>query len=141
MKGFRSPYSFLCHLAMSATAQMLRRHGDLGPLMYVFEAGHTNEAEARYMVGKVGLIPELKAAYMHYGDVFLPKADAVPLQAADLLAWESSKFKDETVDQKTRGIRASLSQLFTVDMTRYSLAFAQGSRSSKHYAGMRKNSA
>lgn len=126
IRGFRNAYPFLCHLAMSAVPHIAEKNGDRRSVHYVFEAGHSFEAEALFAVGQVVQVPELKAHYRYAGHSFLPKADAVALQAADLLAWETAKFKDETLDQKVRDIRLSLLSLFTPDIQRYHVSFCGG---------------
>ena len=126
IRGFKKPYPFLCHMAMTAVAQIAKRHGDAGPIAYVFEAGHAHQAEARDAVHQMSITPELRDAYLYHSDSFLPKADAVPLQAADLLAWESAKFKHETIDDGEREIRQSLLALFAADPQRYHVSFHTG---------------
>ena len=126
IKGFKNAYPFLCHLAMMAVPHVAEKNGDRQFVHYVFEAGHPFEAEAVFAVGQVMQVPELKAHYRYAGHSFLPKADAVPLQAADLLAWETAKFKDETLDRRMREMRRSLRSLFTADTKRYHLSFCGG---------------
>ncbi|MGI0085482.1 MAG: DUF3800 domain-containing protein [Nitrososphaerales archaeon] len=126
IRGFKNAYPFLCHLAMSAVPYLAERNGDHRLVHYVFEAGHPFEPEAMFAVGQVAKVPELKTHYRYAGHSFLPKADAVPLQAADLLAWETAKFKDETLDQRVRGMRLSLRSLFTADTKRYQVSFCEG---------------
>ena len=125
IRGFKNAYPFLCHLAMTAVATIVRAHGENGPIAYVFEAGHAHEAEARHAVRQMSQSQELRDYYMHHSDSFLPKPDAVPLQAADLLAWETCKFKHETIDGE-REIRKSLLALFEVDTSRYKISFHGG---------------
>lgn len=74
---------------------------------------------------QMSVTPELREAYLYHSDSFLPKSDAVPLQAADLLAWKSAKFKHETIDGE-RDIRRSLRALFEVDPKRYHVSFHGG---------------
>jgi hypothetical protein len=126
IRGFGNAYPFLCHLAMTAIAELATKHGDSGPIHYLFEAGHAYEAEARHAVSQVTLVPELKKLYLHSGDSFVPKQDAVPLQAADLLAWEMGKFKNETVDEPIRKLRMSLRALLDKDPKRYHVSFCGG---------------
>jgi hypothetical protein len=126
IRGFGNAYPFLCHVVMSATALIARKHGDPGPIKYIYEAGHAHEAEARHMVRQMSLSAELQKHFMYSGDDFLPKKDSVPLQAADLLAWEAAKFKDETVDTEIRKIRQSLLRLFAANPKRYQVAFCGG---------------
>jgi hypothetical protein len=125
IRGFRNAYPFLCHLAMTGAASLVRKHGDPGPIKYVFEAGHPHEAEARHSVRQMSRSAELREHYLYASDDFLSKADAVPLQAADLLAWESAKFKHETVDGE-REIRKSLLALVAAAPARYHLSFCGG---------------
>jgi hypothetical protein len=125
IRGFRSAYSFLCHLAMTSVPRILKKHNDHGPVHYVFEAGHANKGEAEFLVNQMSTTEETRNFYFYSGHSFLPKQDAVPLQAADLLAWESAKFKDESVDG-FRDIRKSLQALFEVDTSRYSVSFCGG---------------
>lgn len=126
IRGLGNAYPFLCHMAMTAMASLAKTHNDLGPITYTFEAGHAHEKEARFAVKLIAGHPESKKTYLHSADAFLYKADAVPLQAADLLAWESAKFKDETIDNKIRKIRLSLSSLFAANPDRYKIAFCEG---------------
>jgi hypothetical protein len=126
IKGFRNAYPFLCHLAMTAVPLIAKKNGDRRRVHYVFEAGHRFEREAMFAVGQVMQVPELKDGYRYEGHSFLGKADAVPLQAADLLAWEAAKFKDETLDQKIRKMRRSLRELVTADPKRYHFSFCDG---------------
>lgn len=126
IRGFKNAYPFLCHLAMFAVPRIAEKNGDRRPVHYVFEAGHPFEKEAMFAVGQAMQVPELKTQYRYEGHSFLSKADAVPLQAADLLAWETAKFKDETLDRGMRKIRGSLLSLFTADTKRYHLSFCGG---------------
>ena len=69
---------------------------------------------------------ELREFYRFNGSAFLPKPQAVPLQAADLLAWEMGKFKVETLDQSVREMRQSLLQLCKDAPKRFQVAFCGG---------------
>ena len=126
IRGFGNAYPFLCHLAMTAAATIVANNEGTRPISYVFEAGNAYEKEARFAVRQVVEVPELKKFYLHHADTFLPKKDAVPLAAADLLAWEVAKFKDETLDAGLRDIRASLFRMFADNPRRYSIAFMEG---------------
>lgn len=97
---------------MVAVGHFLKSIGSADRATYIFEAGHPNEGVARDFIRRVIQNPDVKESYRHSGDAFLPKADAVPLQAADMLAWEWAKFRDETLEQGIRPIRKSLRALF-----------------------------
>jgi hypothetical protein len=132
IKGFGHAYPLCCHLCMTAVGKFLRASGSEHRVTYVFESGHRREGEAREFLRHVILNPDVKESYRHNGDAFLPKSDAVPLQAADLLAWEWAKFRDETLEQNKRPIRKSLLALFQRDPKRYSMAHVSGPRLKKY---------
>jgi hypothetical protein len=141
IRGLRNPYPFLCHLAMTAMVKRAGDYDDPDPITYVFEAGHADQGEAELMVGQMNSSPELRKHYQYHGHAFLPKPDAVPLQAADLLAWEAAKFQHESVDAtlNPRPIRLSLLSLFEPDTRRYEFAFCKGpalERTLKKYAAL-----
>lgn len=126
IRGFGNAYPVCCHWAMVALATLLKRVGVIDPIAYIFEKGHPHEAEARYFVATASLSPELKKYYRHHSDAFVPKSDAVPLQAADLLAWEWAKFRDETLERQLRPMRGSLRALFEFQPERYKVVHSTG---------------
>lgn len=126
IRGFRQAYPFLCHMAMVALVKVSTDHGDSSPITYFFEAGHQHESEAHDFVATASKTDELRRFYRYNGSAFLPKAQAVPLQAADLLAWEMGKFKDETIDNPLRAMRQSLLSLCKDSPKRFQVAFCGG---------------
>jgi hypothetical protein len=128
IRGFGSAYPACCHWAMTGLVMVLEKLGVMAPIAYVFEKGHPDEAEARYFVNSAALSDKLRAIYHYHSDAFIPKTDAVPLQAADLLAWEWAKFDDETLDQGLRPLRKSLRALFEYDTKRYQVAHFGGAK-------------
>jgi hypothetical protein len=105
IKGFKAPYSVCCHWVMNGLKLALEKLKIDDPIAYIFEAGHPHEAEAIYFIGRFAIVPEIRALYRYHSHSFIPKNDAIPLQAADLLAWEWAKYQDETRDKKKRDIR------------------------------------
>jgi hypothetical protein len=126
IKGFGHAYPLCCHLCMTSVGKFLRAFGSADRVAYVFESGHPREGEARTFMRQVVLNADVKESYRYGRDVFLPKSDAVPLQAADLLAWEWAKFRDETLERGIRPIRKSLLALLQNDPKRYSLSHVTG---------------
>lgn len=112
VRGFSHAYPICCHIAMTTLGAYLDEKHDLEEVVYTFEAGHQYEAEAREFIKNAVRSPEAKRSYRHIGDSFLPKSEAVPLEAADLLAWEWTKCYDETIALPIRRIRKSLRALF-----------------------------
>lgn len=128
IRGFGNAYSVCCHWVMNSVCMVLDKAGIKERIAYVFEAGHPHEREARSFVKQMATYQPTKDFYRHHSDAFMPKGDAVPLQAADLLAYEWLKFKDETLDKRKREIRASLYALFKHAPGRYQLAHVEGEK-------------
>ena len=128
IRGFGNAYPVCCHWAMTALVMVLEKLSVTAPIAYVFEKGHPDEAEARDFVKTASLSDELRAKYRYHSDSFIPKTDAVPLQAADLLAWEWAKFDDETLEQGLRPLRKSLRALFEYDSKRYQVSRFGGAK-------------
>jgi hypothetical protein len=124
--GFGHAYPLCCHLAMTTLGAYLDESRDPEKVVYIFESGHAYESEARrFMTNAVGC-SDLKRSYRHHGESFLPKSDAVPLQAADLLAWEWAKFRDETVELPIRRMRKSFRELIRSAPKRYKVRHITG---------------
>ena len=119
MRGFSHAYPILCHLAMTSVGMLLEKIHSSDRVTYIFESGHPREIEARDFIRNALRSKELLESYRHSGDAFLPKADAIPLQAADLLAWEWAKFRDETLEHRIRPIRKALQALMGNKLERY----------------------
>jgi hypothetical protein len=112
IRGFGHAYPVCCHMAMTCVGDWLRRTDNHHPVTYFFEQGHEFEGEARWFMQHFTKAPEMKEHYQYHSDTFIGKADARPLQSADLLAWEWAKCQDETIDNGIRHIRQSLRALF-----------------------------
>lgn len=126
--AFKHAFGMCCYLAMVQLAALMLDSGDDRDIFYTFEAGHPHEGAARDFIRAAVAVPAVKRDLRHAGDAFIPKKDAVPLQAADLLAWEWAKFRDETLDADIRPIRESLRTLFMRDTKRYRCAHVTGER-------------
>ena len=138
IRGYGHAYPVCCHLAMYALGNWLRDSGSPERVTYIFEAGHRFEAEANGFMGNVVRAAMLKEAFRYHGHAFLPKSDAIPLQAADFLAWEWAKFRDETLEQRIRPMRGSLLALFSDDVKKLSGAHVTGPPLVKYMAQIRQ---
>lgn len=138
IRGFSHAYPLCCQLSMVALGTSLDTAGIPDGVTYVFESGHAYEAEATDVIKSIVSDPDLKRRCHHEGTAFLPKPRAVPLQAADLLAWEWAKCKDETLDQELRPIRKSLLALSQRDPHRYRVHHITGPKLIK-YLGVVRN--
>ena len=136
-RGFREAYTILCYWVTIAFGKLARESGiGDGRIAYFFESGHKFEAEARDLMKFLSMRPDYKRASGHYADSFIPKGEASALEAADLLAWEWTKFLGETVRQKKRRMRKSLRALVSdgggpQQDPRYKLLHVTGERLNK----------
>jgi hypothetical protein len=115
-RGFSSPYAICAHSCMIQLGHWLKSRGNPARVAYFFEAGQEHAADAEHLMLRAnedGGI--LKAAYRYRGHAFVEKADAVLLQAGDLVAWEFAKFQDETAHQFKRQARGSYLALADAD--------------------------
>jgi len=111
INGFQHAYPVCCHLAMAALGMKMDAEGMVGDVAYFFEAGDDYAGAAHDFMKLAEQVPELRANF-HYGsDTFLPAEKAIPFEAADVLAWEWTKYMDETKTGKTRKMRLSLAAL------------------------------
>jgi hypothetical protein len=133
IEGFGNAYPFCCHIAMQMLGTLVSESGFDDRIAYVFESGHEYAAEAYRFMAITDGAPVLKAAYRHYSHAFVPKEDAVPLQAADLFAWEYARYWNLTVSQQKIKMRKSLASLLssglkTIEFNkRYKINFFTGS--------------
>jgi hypothetical protein len=109
--GFSSPYAICAHTCMTLIGNFLRYKKDPAKVAYFFEAGHLNSPDAEKLFSRARETSEIESAFRYRGHSFVAKPDAVPLQGADLLAWEYAKFQDETEHQFKRAARASYAAL------------------------------
>ena len=135
VKGFEHAYPVCCHMAAVLLGKQARESQAAGSIAYFFEAGHRFAGSAHFLMGYANGSQELREAYCYKSHSFVSKADATPLQAADMLAWEWAKYRDETVSERKRPMRKSLVSLFAVpgpngkpvlDKRRYSITHLEG---------------
>jgi hypothetical protein len=70
---------------------------------YLFEKGNpAPQGDADALMHLVRRDANLRRAYHYHSHGFAGKRDALPLQAADLLAWEYGRFKGEHLDSPGR---------------------------------------
>jgi len=80
-------YSFCLRNCLIAVRSWCDRVGFQGRIAYFFEAGHADAAEADEIMRRVFKEPRLQETYRYASHTFADKRCALPLQAADLLAW------------------------------------------------------
>ena len=117
IEGFEDAYPYCCHMAMMELGVLIGNSGSDDQVAYVFESGNQYSKEAHRLMSKTDVSPELKSAYRHHSHAFVPKECAVPLQAADLLAWEYARYWDLTVRQSKIPMRKSFAALLSRGFT------------------------
>lgn len=81
-------YSYLLMVAVAAVRTWAVSIGYNGRIAYFFESGHRHASEAnQYMNMIAGYGPEVADFMYYHSHAFLDKRAALPLQAADMLAW------------------------------------------------------
>lgn len=84
-----TPYTFCAQVIIGGVANWIREQRYEGKVAYFFEAGHASGPEADGLMRKIFHDPELKLSCRYGGHSFVEKIEAPPVQAADLLAWQS----------------------------------------------------
>lgn len=113
--GFQHAYPVCCNVAMTALGVKLDLCGISDDVAYFFEDGDQFSGVAHRFMSRTDDVPELKLSYHHVSHTFISKDKAQPLQAADMLAWEWTKYMDETSAQRKRPMRKSLAALMSLN--------------------------
>jgi hypothetical protein len=119
VKYHGDPYAVLCYLCIEELGRLLDIKGIQGNVAYFFEAGNRFQGEANQLMDLVVKAPEVRRLSRYRSHTFIDKRAATQLQAADLFAWELTKFRDETVEAGIREIRKSYQALLAKDLSRY----------------------
>lgn len=112
--GLSSEYAVCCHVSMIMLSKQVREERRPDRISYTFEAGHRDEGLANlYLTRQVAdLVASHSDQYRYHSHAFVPKTDSSALQAADMLAWEWTKYRAETLKLGIRPMRGSLRALF-----------------------------
>jgi hypothetical protein len=93
--GFRGPYSLCHHVCMLALGKWSRQNMEAEGVSYVFEDGYKENYDAHQFMGEIRQMPALRHAYACVAHAFEDKKRFLPIQSADLLAYEFVKFRRE----------------------------------------------
>lgn len=91
-------YSMLCQWCLQAMSQWTVEHPFTGEIVYNFEAGCKDQADANRDLNEIAKRPEFASRYRYGGHGFYPKRKFKGLQSADLLAYFCRR---EAQEQKT----------------------------------------
>lgn len=108
---FGSAYAVCSFLTLVGVGSWARENNMGNEIAYFFEEGDPHAAEAALHMAGIAQDPDAKRLTCHSAHTFTSCMKAVPLQAADLLAWEWVKFSVETRMNRVRLARASFRRL------------------------------
>lgn len=91
-----NPYTLCCHLCLLGARHWAERTSYSGKISYVFESGHRSAADSNAIMNTVFAHEDLRQDFRYSSHTFGDKRQFIPLQAADILAWQWRKrVKDE----------------------------------------------
>lgn len=94
--GAPSAYTFLLLLCVNKVREDIEFSKYGGRIAYFFESGHANASEAnKFMNHMASVDPE---AYRYAAHAFADKKIALPLQAADMMVWQTRHFFERALD-------------------------------------------
>jgi hypothetical protein len=83
-----SPYSLCVHTCLTGVRGWANQFNFKGSISYVFEAGHRSQGEANGIMTRIFKKPNLRSEHRYAGHTFADKRRVLPLQAADIIAWQ-----------------------------------------------------
>jgi hypothetical protein len=99
VRGAPSCYTLCLLLCVNKITDFARAIGYSGKLAYFFEAGHEKANEAHKFMNFIPSVGEQLADFHKYaGHAFVEKTVALPLQAADMFAWQLRHYFDRCID-------------------------------------------
>lgn len=87
-----SIYTFLLQIAVLKVRDLAAERG-VQQIAYFFESGHEFANEAHNYMNLLASIPKHKEYFLYAGHAFVDKRQALPLQAADMLAWQERHYR------------------------------------------------
>lgn len=94
-----SAYSYLLMSCVSKIAEEIEFRKYKGKVAYFFEAGHAKANEANQYMNELARQAQLgQTIFAYAGHAFVGKGGALPLQAADMLAWQNRHYLERMLD-------------------------------------------
>ncbi|MGP0072180.1 MAG: DUF3800 domain-containing protein [Bryobacteraceae bacterium] len=100
-------YGLCIRWCFDIVADWVKKTGFEGPISYFFESGHKHQRLASHRIDGLLDLPETRESYRYAGHAFSAKEPTpmqpvafLPLQAADLLAWQFRTFKRRKMQGK-----------------------------------------
>lgn len=97
--GAPSAYTFMLLLCVNKIAEEIEARKFKGAVDYIFEAGHADQPEAnKFMNFLAAQTAAGVNAFCYHGHKFKDKSASLPLQAADMLAWQTRHYFERMLD-------------------------------------------
>lgn len=97
--GAPSAYTFMLLLCVNKIAEEIEARKFDGKVEYIFEAGHADQSEANKFMNFLAQQTHAGVTEFRYaGHRFDEKMKALPLQAADMLAWQTRHYFERILD-------------------------------------------
>lgn len=94
------PYSLCSYLCLLGSRHWAERTGYSGDIAYLFESGHRSAAQSHKIMNTLFSDEDLRQLFRYGSHTFCDKRKFIPLQAADILAWQWRKWvKDQSSGQ------------------------------------------
>lgn len=117
-KRFGGAYAACATLCLQAVGRWCRDNSRDDRVAYFLESGHQCAGEAFHFMEFIAQFPVMRDLYRWHSHTFVSKKSTVPLQTADILAWELNK---ENVERsffpRRRPLRKSIGALTDVPTT------------------------
>lgn len=100
--GAPSAYTFLLLTCVNKIRQEIEWRNYAGKVAYFFEAGHADQCEANKFMNFLASNSRKEVdAFRYAGHAFAQKENALPLQAADMLVWQTRHYFERQLDGHT----------------------------------------
>lgn len=105
VRGFNKAYPLCAHCCLAAVGSDLEKSKRTDLVSFIFEQGDASQGDADALMNIARRDPALRHAYHYHSHAFAGKTEALPLQAADLLAWEYSRYRSRRQKARTERTR------------------------------------
>lgn len=105
---FGDAYVACTVLAMASVGYWARKSGYTGDVAYFFESGHSQQSDAEKRMRLIDGLADRRSEFRYISHTFADKRLVLPLQAADLLAWQWRKGFIDMFGAKRRRPRLDL---------------------------------
>ena len=132
MRNFdMGPYGFCVFEWMHEAERHMDRYGITGPIAYVFESGSGFGGQIHDAMVWIKRRRQLRERYRLGSFSFAGKRDVLPLQAADIFAWETRAHHSRAIQEPPREMRPSTHKLVSQSVHSGLLFTREGFRSWK----------